>query len=343
MVLNNSYKIKKYVIISFIMLSIYFLMNSLIYNESMFIILPIYIGFILKSYSAFIIGSLNVDSKELYDAFLKISIINFLAITTFPFVSFLDSMNYMRFGYAILPSVIMFFYAILKKEKMRFIWLLLGIAAFFLMVVYGSRGPLVVIFIWALIHFLFNGKISTYKKAIILILISLITFLVFEYNLIVKLIDYIYYELGIHTYTLAKLRMMFNVGFIESSSGRDTIYIVMWNYINQNPLLGYGIGFSQKVLGYTPHNLFLQILLESGVIGLLIWSIILIYCLYIYKKIHIKGEEGLFNVIALVFSIAIGRLLVSSDMWLRPEYWLALSMLINFRLKNKLFKKGMVK
>jgi hypothetical protein len=334
MVLNNSYKIKKYVIISFIMLSIYFLMNSLIYNESVFIILPIYIGFIFKSYSAFIIGSLDIDSKELYNAFLKISVINFLAIAAFPFVDFLDSMNYMRFGYAMLPSVIMFIYAILKKEKNKIIWILLGIVAFFLMVVYGSRGPLVVILIWALIQFLFNRKISTYKKAIILILVSLMTFLVFKYNFIVKIVDYIYYELGIHTYTLAKLRMTFDVGLVEASSGRDIIYITMWDYIKQNPLLGYGIGFSQEVLNYTPHNLFLQILLESGVVGLLIWSVILTYCLYKYKDMHIK-EEGLFNVIALVFSIAIGRLLVSSDMWLRPEYWLALSMLLNFRLKNK--------
>ena len=37
----------------------------------------------------------------------------------------------------------------------------------------------------------------------------------------------------------------------------------------------------------------------------------------------------------LIISLAFGRLLFSSDMWLRPEYWFAFSML--FAYPNKKF------
>lgn len=338
MLLNNGFRIKKYVVFSFVILSIYFLLNALIYQESMLFILPIYIEFILKSFSAFIVGSLDIDGDDLYDAFLRIAVLNFIAIAMFPFVSFLDSMNYMRFGYAMVPSVIMFFYAILGKEKMKLFWILIGIMASVLTIIYGSIGPLVVFLLLGLLLFIFTKRITKIKKSIVLIFAGLTIFIISKYNLFMKLIDYIYFKMKIQTYALAKLQMMLNVGFIEASSGRGSLYSVMWEYIKQQPLLGYGIGFSQKILGCTPHNIFLQILLESGVIGLLIWIIILGYCLNKYKKMYIE-QEGLFKVTTLVISIALGRLLVSSDMWIRPEYWLALSMLFNFQHKQKYFKK----
>ncbi|MCG8539353.1 MAG: O-antigen ligase family protein [Clostridia bacterium] len=339
MLLNNNFIIKKYVIISFIILSIYFLLNTLIYRESRLIILPIYIEFIFKGFSAFIIGSLDVDGTQLYSAFLKTAFVNFIAIGMLPFINFLDSANYMRFGYAMVPSVIMFIYAILNKEKMKIVWIIIATISLILTVIYGSRGPLVVIFLCGLLLFLFSKRISKIKKINILGFSCIIIFLVNKYNLFVKLIDNIYYTMGIQTYALAKLLMMFNIGFIEASSGRGRIYSILWDHIKQNPVMGHGIGFSHKILGCTPHNIFLQILLEFGIIGLLVWMIVLTYCLYKYKKIYSKREERLFIIITLIASIALGRLLISSDMWLRPEYWLALSMLFNFKYKHKYLQK----
>lgn len=339
MLLNNRFRIKKNVIISFTILSVYFLANAFIYEENSLIILPIYIEFILKSFSAFIIGSLDIDGLQLYNAFLRCALLNFVVLAIFPFVDFLDSMNYMRFGYAMIPSVIMFFYATLSERKMKHFWIMIGVIGLILVTIYGSRGSLVVIFLSGLLLFLFNKRILAIKKFIIISLSSVAVFLIIKYNLAIKLIDYIYFNLGIQTYTLAKFRMMINVGFIEASSGRGSIYSVIWKYIKHNPFLGYGIGFSQKILGYTAHNILLQILLESGVIGLLIWIIIFGYCLYKYKKMYKQQDEGISMVATLVISIALGRLLVSSDMWIRPEYWLALSMLLNFRYKQNDLKK----
>jgi hypothetical protein len=52
-------------------------------------ILQTYGEFLLKGSSAFVIASMPTKGKDLYDAFLKLAIINFISIALFPFVSFL--------------------------------------------------------------------------------------------------------------------------------------------------------------------------------------------------------------------------------------------------------------
>ena len=105
---NNKFKLKKYVLMTFLISGLTFLACSVFMPNLTKTVLQIYGEFLFKSFSAFVIASIPVDGRELYDAFLRFSIINFLAIVLFPFVNFLDSMNYMRFGYAMAPSVIMF-------------------------------------------------------------------------------------------------------------------------------------------------------------------------------------------------------------------------------------------
>jgi len=342
MFLNNGPRIKKYVVITFVTVSIYFLFNALIFKEGTITILSIFADFILKSFSGFIIGSLLIEGEELYDAFLRISVLNFFAIILFPFVSFLDSMNYMRFGYAMTPSVIMFFYAIVSKRNNNVLWILLGGISFAVTAIYGSRGPLVVFLLFGLLLIIFSRKITNIKRMYLLISTILVAKVIEKYDLAKKAIDYVYFELHIQSYALAKLRIMLTDGVMESSSGREQIYGYITSYIKQNPVFGHGIGFSQITLDFTAHNMFLQILLEAGILGSLIWLCIWIYPLKNYKKMSVIHDVKLFRVSTLLISVAVGRLLVSSDIWLRPELWLVISMLYNFKYHQKYLGKGMI-
>ena len=335
MLLNNKFIIKDYVMLFLAIFSTYFMINALVYKESSFIILPVFIEFLFKSFSGFIIGSLDTDGEFLYEAFLKVALLNFLVIGLHPSVSFLDSMNYMRFGYAMAPSVIMFLFAFFDKKEHKLLWLLATITSFLLTVAYGSRGALVVFFVLGLFVFLFSKRIPLSSKLTIMALGILIVILVIRYDLIVKTIDYVYYDLGVKTYALIKFRKMFTRGFWEASSGRDKIYKRLWSHIVQKPTVGNGIGFAQKVSGFTSHNLFLQVLLESGLIGLLLWSCIWVYSIKKYKNMAIQKENGFYKITTLLISVSLGRLLFSSDIWLRPEYWFTLSMLINFEPKQQ--------
>jgi O-antigen ligase len=54
----------------------------------------------------------------------------------------------------------------------------------------------------------------------------------------------------------------------RGSSGRDVFYRMAWNYIEQQPLLGYGpFGFRDNTIH--AHNIFLEVWLQFGVFGLL--------------------------------------------------------------------------
>lgn len=337
MILNNNFKIKKYVVVTFAILSIYFLFNILLYNNET---IMIFIEFLLKSFSAFLIGSLDVDGEELYGLFLKVAIMNFIVLLIYPILGYSDTMNYMRFGYSMLPSTIMFFYAALNEKKNKLFWKIIALISLVLILIYGSRGPLGVILILGALVLIFQKNTSRIKKSIIVILSCIGIYLIKRYNLLIKLLDYIYFNLGIQTYSLAKYRMMINQGISESSSGRDKIYISIWELIKQKPFIGHGVGILQLTSGYTAHNIFLQILVESGILGFVVWIFVWIYCLNKYNKMSKSNEYGLFRVVTLIVSIAIGRLLISSDMWLRPEYWFAISMLINFKWELKCLQKN---
>src|SRR5699024_9508035 len=178
MLLNNKFIIKDYVMLFLAIFSTYFMINALVYKERSFIILLVFIEFLFKSFSGFLIGSLDTDGEFLYEAFLKVALLNFLVIGLHPSVSFLDSMNYMRFGYAMAPSVIMFLFAFFDKKEHKLLWLLATITSFLLTVAYGSRGALVVFFVLGLFVFLFSKRIPLSSKLTIMALGILIVILV---------------------------------------------------------------------------------------------------------------------------------------------------------------------
>lgn len=339
----NKFQIKKYVIIILISISLIFLLNSILHSN-LIDSLMLYIEFLAKGFSAIYIASLKVDEDHLLNAFTKLALFNFFAIFLYPFLDIFDSMNYMRFGYAMIPSLMMFFYAYKKSMKSteKFIWLLLFVASIILTILYGSRGSVVVLTIFILLLTLFSNKVTGLKKIAIITTFSIFLLLLFlNTNLIGNLINFLNKNLGINSYALVKFEKMFNEGLRDSSSGRDVIYSNLFNLFKESPFFGQGIGSSQVHLGFTAHNILLQILVETGSIGLIIWFLIWLYLFGKYKLLTKFGDSSYFKISTLLIAASFGRLLVSSDMWLRPEYWFLISLLLNVKVRsNQKFIRG---
>ena len=327
----NRFQIKKSVGILFLIVGIYFLSNSLIYNSNLDIIISIYFEFILKGFSGLIIGSLDTEYDTLYEAFFKIAIINFIIIAPYPFVSFLSSMNYMRFGYAMIPSTIMFLFATFDKERKKIICGLLFLISFYLTFVYGSRGPIVVILVLGLLVFLFDKRYNFKKRNIIIFLSISIAFVFLKYNVPGKFLNYLYFDLGIKNYSVMKFQRMFNGQFLAATSGRDRIYKESWKIIKSNFIFGHGVGFIETSINKKAHNVFLQILSESGVIGLMVWGLLAIICAKKYINAMKYDSVTFIKISNLLISVSLGRLLVSSDIWLRPEFWFTVSLLLGYK------------
>ena len=197
-----------------------------------------------------------------------------------------------------------------------------------MILIYGSRGPLLGLLVFVLIVVFTDSKMKIRSKIFTVIGIGATYIYFISYNGFSRILDFIYYELNIKTYSIIKLRIMFEKGLAESSSGRDYLYENFLEQIMFSPILGNGIGITQELWGVSPHNLFLQILIEFGVIGMGIFIATGISLFFLLTIIRKKDNE-LFLLLLIIFSVSFSRLLVSSDLWLRQELWLFISMVIN--------------
>lgn len=333
LLISYKFKLKKYVYYLFIIISIVFLSNFFVFGSRVVIIL-LFVEFLIKSFSLVIIGSFSFNSDYLKKYFFTLSLVNFFALTSIVILGLVESIGYMRFGYAMLPTVLVSIYALYNKHGNKYKWIIIAVSSFLLIIIYGSRGPLLGLLIFIFITLLFNVKLQKIKRLRLFVFLIISYCLLFVFNGFIRSLDFLYYNLNLRTYSIVKLRMMFEEGLTESSSGRDSIYNNFLNQIEENPIFGNGVGISQELWGITPHNMVLQILLEFGVIGLgisLVLGIIMIYVLYSIRKFN----NDLFLLLTIILSVSLGRLLVSSDIWLRQELWLFISLSINSYLSSK--------
>ena len=243
-------------------------------------------------------------------------------------------MNYMRFGYAILPSVLMLWFLSFGENGLDKKYTVFLFAGFALMVIYGSRGVLVSVFVFWLLLFLFSPRLRRFQKFSILVFINALIMIIVKYAVLTRVVEYAYFQLGIKSYSLMKYQRMLSGSFVAAMSGRDKIYSWALQFIRESPVFGYGIAFLEYSTGYKAHNMFLQILVESGIFGFFVWLTIWLVALFWLGQIS-KSSVQLFKIVILFASISTGRLLVSSDLWLRPEYWFAISLLFNYRSEQK--------
>ena len=107
---------------------------------------------------------------------------------------------------------------------------------------------------------------------------------------------------------------------MDSSSGRDVLYERSLKLFFENPF-GNGVGYwaTDSVMnGLYPHNIFLQVASELGIIGLL--TLLILTGFSVVRITRLKRDAFLFW--AMLFSITYARLFVSSNFWERPEFWL---------------------
>lgn len=332
LVLNNKFRLKKRIVVSFILLNLFFLLNIITFDTKQEI--SVWLEFLIKGSSALLFGSIETDNKYLYKAFCTSGILNFIVLSFCIFAPF-PRIAPMRFGYAMVPSVLVFIYMTIESDGIRKLLYILGlVASFLLMFIFGTRGALLVLMIFGFIVFCSSPIVSRPIKIMITVVSFVISLLEMQYSIFIKLLDFMYFRLNIQTYSLKKFRSIFVLGLVQASSGRNIIYNYLATKISESPLLGHGVGIVQSDIGFTAHNIFIQILVETGILGLLIWIGVWFVCYKKYRSfLRIHDKEGL-KIATLIIAVAFGRLLVSSDMWLRPEYWFMISYLITYRVKK---------
>lgn len=237
-------------------------------------------------------------------------------------------MSDMASGYSLLPAEL-FAIDYWFRFKKGWVWGAIGAITIFL---FGSRGPLLLVFLFLLISLvrfsksirakmlLISGLLAisgfVYSKAYIGLLISLQRFFS-RYDITIASIEKVlYYE--------------------DVSNGRTGIYNEVIALINKHPLFGSGF-FSDRSIGVYAHNLILEILVDFGyVIGIPI--IVFIFYKISHALLCAKNikDEGLFSFLLILILSSVGKLMISGSYLTDPIFFLLLSVIIQIKSEGKL-------
>lgn len=286
------------------------------------------LGFLTMGLSGILMGSLKISERDFLDVGYKISWANFLFIGAIPFTSLYGVadnalVEYMRFGYAMLPTVLFAFCSMLNKKSLSSA--ILFSLSLVELVIFGARGAFFSFLFFAALYILFLSKISLRNKFILGGVSVLPIFLFREF---LGGLAAILEAIGIRSYAMDKYMALLNGETItETSSGRGDLYSTALDTFYNAPILGSPLNSCKIATGFDYyHNLLLDILVNFGVLVFFLFCVFLGVKSYQTYQTKDRNKQAIF-VILLVVSF--GRLLLSSSLWLRPEFWLFMSYCVN--------------
>lgn len=171
------------------------------------------------------------------------------------------------------------------------------------MLVFGSRGPLVV----AVLYIIYD--LVQVRKSNVIILMFIFAILI----LALPMLETVLEDFGISSRTLSFLLS----GNIAASEGRDDIYNQVYRLIQDNLLIGVGIFGDRVHLDELCHNIILEIIVNYGIVfGIPIIIFISVYLLKIYLTLD-KTNKNRF----MKYFIALIVPLFFSDSYLISIYF----------------------
>lgn len=299
--------------------------------------------FIFKSYAlpscitffsgiiGFFIVAIQDNSNKVKKCLKLITIISVLHYFIYTF-DIANAESY-AFGYdmflgfrMLLPCLLALNFALSEKNAIklmeRVLWIVLTIVSAFVILAYGSRGPLLGIIMFLImkygIMFLAKKSISLVKKigfSLIAILAIIIVYVYFI-DLLVLFSNYLE-SLGISSRTVRR----FITGTATFDNGRIQLFSNIFDKVN---LFGHGPFSDQYYFGEGnyAHNFILEVLFDFGFLGG--FMVISILCFNFVKLLRLVEESPWFEIFVVFFSYCFGRLLLSGTFWNETNFWMLL-------------------
>lgn len=231
----------------------------------------------------------------------------------------------MVFSYQIMIPIIILFYKIYNKFNIiDFILIIFGVSS---IVIIGSRGPILSIILFSTI-FIFIDLIRNRKKfkSVYMYFLGLIavffSFVYFEQ--ILYQVNMFLIKFGISSRTM----ILLSGGNADFSTGRSYIYKLVIQKILEKPVLGYGLAGDRIFLyGSYPHNIFLEVLVQFGIIfGS---SILTIFIFYWIKGIALNKNKEEQDLAIMFFGIGLVQLFISGSYIEASNFWLFMAICFN--------------
>lgn len=259
---------------------------------------------------------------------LKIDVVNLS--------TFYGGGHYQGFGYLVslsfLINLVYLFYFLKRINILKKIYFIISFAIHLSGAIFsGARGSMIVIILGAIILLFLKYNIKRFLdiilKSVLLLFLSfnlLLIFLADYSDRIIESSDRIFSYLSDGTIDMSK------------TSNRDILYEESLKHIKNSPLFGYGFFDYLKQTGFGyPHNFFLEILLQGGIIYLFFWIFILV--LFFHKLITLISHDKKYIVIFPFVIYCFTLLMFSGSYILEPFFWFSIIFVFTASSKTKLF------
>ena len=341
-----------YIVISFLVLGylITFLLNS--YYDEYFI--NVGIDFLALSapwlFAAYAVRDYKQFKKYLYISALII-LLSYVANLFLFSNDLLGSHSYQQYyAYLLLPAALIFLDALYDKKRLSiFVFFIL---AFLFIISMGARGPVVCVVLYILLKIIANYKMKTKKTvyfSAFLALLGLVTY-IFFYDILAKLL-LIFVNYNLSTRIIA--------GLMEGNFFKDNARIQLIAYsvdlLKEKPLFGVGLGYDRilladkmgsanilsEIVGWYPHNIFLEILLHFGLFFGSVAILFMIRVLYI--SIFKNANKYAVDTICIFMGVGFFPLLFSGSYITSPEFFALIGFCLfqykNIKVANKVYDR----
>lgn len=220
--------------------------------------------------------------------------------------------NRLPFSYMMLTPILLEIWSL--KRKFSVIGFVLVTISIFIMIIFGSRGPLFSLIAFVFLLFFILPKNRQRKIGLTLILIGSVILFIFIPNILSFV-----YDIGLNFGVESKTLLLISQENLFYDNGRFLLYEQSWLLFLESPLFGKGMFADRLFLsGNYVHNVFLEILLNFGFIFGFPLILSLIFIIFRVVTSKNKTHKELF-----VFFIAIGfiPLLVSGSFWVQKEFF----------------------
>ncbi|MDQ6472051.1 O-antigen ligase family protein [Flavobacterium sp. LHD-80] len=246
--------------------------------------------------------------------------------------------QYQAFSYFCAFSFLAFFRYFLYQDNLKFwkyliyIFVLLVLCAG--VILSGGRGGLIVVFTGLIVFIIRKKGFLKFFKYFFLSSITIFLLLLF-----VSKSNFFFSERITESFDRLFSFVSSDGINMEGTSNRDDFYGIALSKISNSLIFGYGIfGLVDSLGEYYPHNIFLEILLQGGIIYLIIFLVIMIsFFLKLSLLIRLKKDEDVI-LIPTIYSVVL--LLFSSSYLQEPFFWFSLSYVFSYPFNNLKNKKN---
>ena len=222
----------------------------------------------------------------------------------YPKFSFLDKKWYRIFKYCLFPYLI--------------------VMAFFA----GGRGSFVAILVGLLFNIDLLKKLSrqTIKKILLGLFFGVLLLIVFLawFDKDGEIAEFFL----LSAQRITALVDFQNMDTSSATSGRDELYADALRFFSESPVYGFGLWAYLIKIEMFPHNIFLEIMLQGGLLFLTLFFFILMMAYGKYRKMLEVDKSQIFLMPFAIYAFTL--LLFSSSYIFEPLFWFVLTYIYNF-------------